>query len=160
MMNTLFEVLRLNGTLASDQTKIIFMGTPLSRKSDGTLKSAVAGEVVIGLSVDNYNENSNMVKGGEFFEGSGDIAYIAQGRVALSPDSAWDYAVDISPTSGSTYVYDATKTYNVNDKLYVDSNGKITNVAGTAGKDFIGVVVKAPGNDGIMIVDVNTTLNA
>ena len=59
----------------------------------------------------------------------------------------------------NVYPYDETKTYNVNDALYVDSEGKLTNDAAVAeqdGKNFAGTVIEpATATKSAMKVYVN-----
>ena len=104
------------------------------------------GKVVfVGLSYNYYSDLKNDVTGGEWFADSGKVGIVKIGQVTIANEE-------------DMKVFDDTKTYHVNDALYVDANGLLTNdasVKDTTNKNFVGTVVAVEAGNKSLTVFVN-----
>lgn len=150
MLNRDFDVLTTHGDLDLTE-KNIYAGTPLKNTATG-FKKAVKTDVFVGLSYNYFAPEKDDVNGGEWFANSCKVNVVKIGQVTIDKD-VFDGAAE------PVYPYDKTKTYNVNDKLYVGTTGLITNDAGEAetdAKNFVGTVVKpCTASDSAMVIFVN-----
>lgn len=143
MLNKDFEVLTTNGAL--DLTKKgVFAGSPLTN-TDAGFTLAKGKVVFVGLSVNYYSDLKNDVTGGEWFADSGKVGIVKIGQVTIANEEGMK-------------VFDDTKTYHVNDALYVDANGLLTNEASAkddTNKNFVGTVVAVEAGNKSLTVFVN-----
>ena len=143
MLNKDFEVLTTTGAL--DLTKKgVFAGSPLTNTEAGF--TLAKGKVVfVGLSYNYYSDLKNDVTGGEWFADSGKVGIVKIGQVTIANEEGMK-------------VFDDTKTYHVNDALYVDANGLLTNEASAkddTNKNFVGTVVAVEAGNKSLTVFVN-----
>ena len=143
MLNKDFEVLTTNGTL--DLTKKgVFAGSPLTN-TDAGFTLAKGKVAFVGLSYNYYSDLKNDVTGGEWFADSGKVGIVKIGQVTIANEEGMK-------------VFDDTKTYHVNDVLYVDANGLLTNEASAkddTNKNFVGTVVAVEAGNKSLTVFVN-----
>lgn len=126
---------------ACDLTEMnITQGAPLTLGANG-YKLAKKTDVLAGLSLNYFDQHRNEVTGGDWFANSGKVGVVQMGEVTLDKDTYYNAdgaAVEVFP-------YDKEKTYHVNDLLYVNADGLITNdVSAKDAHNFVGRVVIAP----------------
>ena len=120
--------------------KNVTQGAPVTLGANG-YKLAKKGDLLAGLSFNYYTEDRNDVTGGDFFANSGKIAVVQAGEVTLDKDMY----LNADGTPKTVYPYDENQTYAVNDLIYVDANGLLTNDASAKdAHNLVGRVVVAP----------------
>ena len=143
MLNKDFEVLTTTGAL--DLTKKgVFAGSPLTN-TDAGFTLAKGKVAFVGLSNNYYSDLKNDVTGGEWFADSGKVGIVKIGQVTIANEEGMK-------------VFDDAKTYHVNDALYVDANGLLTNEPSAKDdtkKNFVGKVVVADASNKFLTVFVN-----
>jgi hypothetical protein len=141
----------------------ITSGQPVSLNSLGQLVPATATSEVYGICKLDSNQFNDFAFGEFGAFGSGQLTVVLQGILLLAQSIYNEIEVTTQTTTSlaptTIKVYDDTQSYNVNDALYVDSMGLISNV-NTAGKQsLLGRVVSTPAqNGGFLEVEVNCTM--
>ena len=123
--------------------KNVTQGAPLTLGANG-YKLAKKGDLLAGLSFNYYTEDHNDVTGGEFFANSGKFGVVQLGEVTIDKDMY----LNPDGTPKNVFPYDSSKTYAVNDLIYVDANGLLTNDASAKdAHNLVGRVVVAPAGN-------------
>lgn len=120
--------------------KNLTQGAPVTLGANG-YRLAKKADLLAGLCFNYYTEDRNDVTGGEFFANSGKIGIVQLGEVTLDKD----VYLQADGTPKTVFPYDENRTYSVNDLIYVNADGVLTNDA--AAKDahnLVGRVVIAP----------------
>ena len=133
MLNRDFEALTVNG--ACDlTTKNILAGSPLTYGANG-YKLAKTGDKFAGLSYNYYYTGKNDVTGGEWFADSQKVGVVKIAQVTLGGDEidgekVYPFVTPAEMTSGQ-------EVYKAGDAIFIDGNGKLTNVqpAAVSGTD-------------------------
>lgn len=139
----------------------IYAGRPVYLNAAGEVVNAVNTNVVYGLSEGDKNIYRDDTYGEFAAFGSGKMGVAKKGIVTIEPS-----VYDIVSGTTTIYPYDNTKTYAVQDRLYVNSAGLVTNEAvanvvvdGTSMyvvTNFLGRVISAPsGVNTKMDIDLN-----
>ena len=124
MLNRDFEALTVNG--ACDLTeKNILAGSPLTIGANG-YKLAKTGDKFAGLSYNYYYTGKNDVTGGEWFADSQKVGVVKIAQVTLGCDEI--DGVKVAPFVLPSEMTSGQEVYKANDALYIDGNGKLTNV--------------------------------
>ena len=124
MLNRDFEALTVNG--ACDLTvKNILAGSPLTLGVNG-YKLAKAGDEFFGLSYNYYYDGKNDVTGGEWFADSGKVGVVKVAQVTLGCDEI--NGVKVAPFVMPSEMTSGQNVYAPKDKLYINADGKLTNV--------------------------------
>ena len=136
----------------------IYEGQPVSLDSDGKLIPAVHNTKVYGIAKLDANQYKNVAWGEYAAYGTGRLSVILSGIVRVKASEFGKIEVTPAGPISQVFVkkiYDDTKTYNVGDVLYVDSDGLITNAPVTGGKvSIFGKVLKAPDANGWLEIEV------
>lgn len=120
--------------------KELTQGAPVTLGANG-YKLAKKADLLAGLCFNYYTEDRNDVTGGDFFANSGKISVVQAGEVTLDKD----VYLNADGTAKEVFPYDSSKTYAVNDLIYVDENGLLTNDASAKdAHNLVGRVVEAP----------------
>ena len=124
MLNRDFEALTVNG--ACDLTvKNILAGSPLTLGANG-YKLAKAGDEFFGLSYNYYYDGKNDVTGGEWFTDSAKVGVVKVAQVTLGCDEI--NGVKVAPFVMPSEMTSGQNVYAPKDKLYINADGKLTNV--------------------------------
>jgi len=146
--------------LASDQ---LYEGQPLALDSSGNLVAATATAKVFGINKLNSNDFEDLAFGDFGAFGSGQLTCVLQGILLLGQSVFNEIEVTTNTTTTNSpttvKIYDDSKTYHVDDELYVDANGLISNDS-TAGKQsLLGRCLRTPlQTGGFLEVEVNCSL--
>jgi hypothetical protein len=126
-----------DSTKVANASAVVYAGAPVALDSNAQVIAATQATLVYGLSKNDKNSYRDDTFGEFGAFGSGKINVVKAGIVTVAPSL-------YSTVNGTTTidVYDSSKTYNVNDSLWVSSTGLITNDAGQANglTNFIGRV--------------------
>jgi hypothetical protein len=116
-----------DSTKVANATAVIYAGAPVALDSNATVIAGTNSTLIYGLAKNDKNSFRDDTFGEFGAFGSGKFGVVMQGIVVVSPSI-------YSTVNGTTIVnvYDATKTYLVNDALYCSSAGLITNDAASA----------------------------
>ena len=120
--------------------KNITQGAPVTLGENG-YRLATKADTLAGLSFNYFTEHRNDVTGGEWFANSGKIGVVQMGEVTIDKDVY--LAADGTPIE--VFPYKTGITYEVNELLYVNEEGLITNEADAKdAHNIVGRVVVAP----------------
>jgi len=136
-----------------DSSATIYMGRPVKLDSDGDVVEAINTDLVYGLAEGDKNTYRDDTYGEFAAFGSGKMGVAKRGIVTIEP-SVYE------TVAGATtiYPYDENLTYAVQDKLYANASGLVSNasvqnfsadgavdgVSQYICTNFLGRVVKAP----------------
>ena len=137
-----------DGTRKKKAGANIYEGQPVKLNSDGELEAATAAAKVYGISKLDSNTYRDFAFGEFGAYGSGNLTAVTRGVMTVGQSIFNETEVDTSTTIASApttvKVFDDTKTYAVNEPLYVDAAGLISN-DGSGGKNsLLGKVLKTP----------------
>jgi len=138
-----------------DSTLVTYAGRPLSLSvTDGKLIAATSGSKFYGLSRGNKNSYVDITNGEFGAFGSNKMSVVKSGIIEIGPE-------DLSIYTGGTVfqIFDSTKTYYVNDKLYVSADNLITNDTGEANgyENYVGRVIVPPSSTYLnMVIDLKS----
>lgn len=155
MLNRNFDSLSVSGVLNLSEKNIV-AGSPLMASANGyKLADNKDTSVFAGLSVNYFCPFNNEVTGGDFHADSGMVTIFKQGECTLDKDVYFE----ADGQKKEVFPYNSTRTYKVDDELYVDDKGIITNDAAkknATGSNKVGrVVVPATATSSAMVVYVN-----
>ena len=150
-----------DGTRAKKAGSNVYEGQPLTLQSDGTLAGSAVAQKVYGISKfdsNTYADRSFDAGSGAF--GSGQLTVIQKGILLLGQSIYSAIEIYSNTTTASAPVtvkiYDDTKTYHVNDPLYVDATGLISNDGTVDHTSLLGLCLSTPlQNGGFLEVLVN-----
>ena len=149
MLNAKYEVL-LDSTKDVKDDAVIVAGRPVTLNADGLIIAADDTTSVYGLSKADKNQYRDDTYGEFGAYGSRKLSVLVKGLAEVAPSEYDDVDLEISVT---LHVYDETVVdYAIDDPIYVNSDGKLSNVV--AGSSVIvGKLVKVPtGTDPVMEV--------
>jgi hypothetical protein len=111
-----------DSTKVANATAVIYAGAPVALDTNATVVAGTNTTLIYGLAKNDQNSYRSDTFGEFGAFGSGKFGVVVQGIVVVSPSI-------YSTVNGTTTVnvYDATRTYNVNEALYASSTGLITN---------------------------------
>ena len=149
-----------DGTRAKTAGAQVYEGQPVTLQSDDSLAPTAAGQKVYGICKTDSNQYRDLAFGEFGGYGSGQLTVIVEGIVLLGQSIFDQIEVYSNTTTASAPVtvkiYDDTKTYNVNDPLYVDASGLITNDGTVDHTSLLGFCLSTPlQNGGFLEVRVN-----
>lgn len=149
-----------DGTRALTAGAQVYEGQPLTLQSDDSLAPTMAGQKVYGISKTDANQYRNLAFGEFGGFGSGNLDCIVQGIVLIGQSIFDEIEVYSNTTTASAPVtvkiYDDSLTYHVNDPLYVDGSGLISNNSALNHTSLLGFVLSTPAqNGGFLEVRVN-----
>ena len=154
-----------DGTRTKKAGVNVYEGTPLKLNSSGELEPAGATDKVYGICKLDSNAYRDFAFGEFGAFGSGQLTVITRGIVTVGQSVYNQVEIDTSTTTSSAPVtvklYDDAKTYAVNEPLYVDAAGLISN-DGSGGKNSLfGKVLKTPTQTGgYLEIEVDPGLTA
>ena len=154
-----------DGTRAKKAGASVYEGQPLTLQSDGSLAGSAVGQKVYGICKTDSNPYRDLSFGEAGGFGSGQLTVIQKGILLLGQSIFNQIAVYSNTTTASApvtvKVYDDSKTYAVNDPLYVDATGLITNDATVDHTSLLGLCLSTPlQNGGYLEVLVNPGVSA
>jgi len=116
-----------DSTKVANATAVVYAGAPVALDTNATVVAGTNTTLIYGLAKNDQNSYRSDTFGEFGAFGSGKFGVVVQGIVVVSPSI-------YSTVNGTTTVnvYDATRTYNVNEALYCSSSGLITNDGGQA----------------------------
>lgn len=124
MLNRDFEALTVNGACDLTEQNIL-AGSPLTLGANG-YKLAKAGDKFVGLSYNYYYPGKNDVTGGEWFADSAKLGVVKVAQVTLGCDEI--NGVKVAPFITPDEFTSGQEIYAANDAIYVDADGKLTNI--------------------------------
>jgi len=126
-----------DSTKVANSAAVVYAGRPVSLDSNAQVIASTQATLVYGLSKNDKNSYRDDTFGEFGAFGSGKLNVVKAGIVTVSPSL-------YSTVNGTTTidVYDSLLTYHVNDNLWTNSSGLITNDSGQANglTNFIGRV--------------------
>lgn len=130
-----------DSTKVANATAVVYAGRPVALDTNAQVVAATQSTLVYGLSKNDKNSYRDDTFGEFGAFGSGKINVVKAGIVTVSPSL-------YSTVNGTTTVdvYDSSRTYNVNESLWVASTGLISNDPAQANglTNFIGRVNVPP----------------
>lgn len=129
----MIDIVYINAVDATKEKKTnveIYAGQPVALDADGKLIPATKDTKVYGIAKLDSNKYKDVAWGEVGAYGTGRLAVILDGIIRVKASEFGK--IEILPTGPLSEnvvvkIFDDTKTYNVGDVLYVDSNGLITN---------------------------------
>lgn len=136
-------------------------GQPVALNASGELIGATAGTSVYGVSKLDSNAYRNFAFGEFGAFGTGKLTVVTKGIVRIKDSVYSGIEVDTSTTEATdaTIVLLATVTFHVNEKVYADATGLITNVDND-GAAFGRVIATPEMTGGWLEVEVDTSWGA
>lgn len=130
-----------DSTKVANATAVVYAGRPVALDTNAQVIAATQSTLVYGLSKNDKNSYRDDTFGEFGAFGSGKLNVVKAGIVTVSPSL-------YSTVNGTTVVdvYDSSRTYNVNESLWVASTGLISNDPAQANglTNFIGRVNVPP----------------
>jgi len=128
-----------------DPSAVLYPGRPVRLTSTSLVKNSDGSTITFGLAKSNKNSYVDDTFGEFGAYGSGKMSVVVLGMVTVRPN----LYVKSDGTIDTINVWDTTKTYLVNDYLYCNASGLITNDStGVTGSKF-GYVLKPPATEDV-----------